>query len=149
MQCVRAVSANMPKKDFAADGIRSQLGPLEAEIMDVVWELGECSVREVKSRLPQDLAYTTVMTTLVRLFAKGFLQRTKVERKFLYSSRLTIKEWKRRVASEAALRFLSTPLASRELLFSCLWEVLAEQDPSALAKIRSHLCRRQQREFAR
>ena len=53
------------------------LGPLEAEIMDVVWDRGEVTVREVHQALTstRSIAYTTVMTTLGRLADKGLLQR--------------------------------------------------------------------------
>ena len=53
------------------------LGPLEAEIMDVVWERGEVTVRDVHQALRsgRPIAYTTVMTTLGRLADKGLLQR--------------------------------------------------------------------------
>lgn len=53
------------------------LGPLETEIMEVVWELGEVTVRDVHRRLlsRRDIAYTTVMTTLGRLTDKGLLRR--------------------------------------------------------------------------
>jgi predicted transcriptional regulator len=51
------------------------LGPLEGRIMRLVWQrqVGESfTVREVHEALG-DLAYTTVMTTMVRLAAKGLL----------------------------------------------------------------------------
>ena len=53
------------------------LGPLEAEIMDVVWDSGEVTVRDVHQALSADrtIAYTTVMTTLGRLADKGLLRR--------------------------------------------------------------------------
>ena len=53
------------------------LGPLETEIMEVVWDLGEVTVRDVHRRLlsKRDIAYTTVMTTLGRLTDKGLLRR--------------------------------------------------------------------------
>ena len=53
------------------------LGPLETEIMEVVWELDEVTVRDVHDRLSatRDIAYTTVMTTLGRLTDKGLLRR--------------------------------------------------------------------------
>ena len=53
------------------------LGPLETEIMEVVWELDEVTVRDVHRRLlaTRDIAYTTVMTTLGRLTDKGLLAR--------------------------------------------------------------------------
>ena len=43
--------------------------------MDVVWEGGELPVRDVQARLARRVAYTTVMTTLDRLFKKGFVTR--------------------------------------------------------------------------
>ena len=53
------------------------LGPLEAEIMDVVWDTGEVTVRDVHKALgtSRQLAYTTVMTTLGRLADKGLVKR--------------------------------------------------------------------------
>jgi len=53
------------------------LGPLEADIMDVVWDRGEVTVRDVHRSLQggRPVAYTTVMTTLGRLSEKGFLRR--------------------------------------------------------------------------
>ncbi len=57
------------------DRALSLLGPLEARIMRAVWsrELpDEFLVRDVHRLLPE-LAYTTVMTTVVRLAKKGLL----------------------------------------------------------------------------
>ena len=53
------------------------LGPLEAEIMDVVWDTGDVTVRDVHRSLNsvRPIAYTTVMTTLGRLTDKGLLRR--------------------------------------------------------------------------
>jgi predicted transcriptional regulator len=66
------------------------LGALEAEVMEAVWEEGrELSVRDVHARFEARLAYTTVMTTMDRLYKKGLLERRKEGRAFLYSARLT------------------------------------------------------------
>ncbi len=45
--------------------------------MEVVWELGDVTVRDVHRRLQRkrEVAYTTVMTTLGRLTDKGLLKR--------------------------------------------------------------------------
>ncbi len=53
------------------------LGPLETEVMETVWELGDTTVRDVHEALAdrRDLAYTTVMTTMARLASKGLLER--------------------------------------------------------------------------
>ncbi|MDQ3618533.1 MAG: BlaI/MecI/CopY family transcriptional regulator [Actinomycetota bacterium] len=53
------------------------LGPLESEIMDVVWDHAEVTVRDVHESLTatRPIAYTTVMTTLGRLAEKGLVKR--------------------------------------------------------------------------
>jgi predicted transcriptional regulator len=53
------------------------LGPLEADVMDAVWDRGDTTVRDVHAALAhrRDIAYTTVMTTMTRLAAKGLLKR--------------------------------------------------------------------------
>lgn len=55
------------------------LHELETEVMDVVWERGEASVRDVMRALnagaPKERAYTTYMTIMARLDAKGMLER--------------------------------------------------------------------------
>lgn len=53
------------------------LGPLETEVMETVWDLGETTVRDVFGKLAgqRNIAYTTVMTTMARLASKGLLAR--------------------------------------------------------------------------
>ncbi len=70
-------------------GQQMLLGPLEVQVMEILWGAGERSVRDVVERLDRKLAYTTVMTTLDRLFKKGLLDRQKSERAFLYSPRVS------------------------------------------------------------
>ena len=112
---------------------RMCIGPLEAEAMEILWDLGEGSVQDVLARLSQrGIAYTTVMTTLARLFMKGVLTRRKLDRKFLYRPRFTAEEWHKQVAMEAALCFLSTPDTSHELLMSCLKKAIALQSVAGL-----------------
>mgnify|MGYP001546731462 FL=1 len=59
------------------DALETLLGPLEQDVMDVVWGLGDATVRDVHERLrdDRDIAYTTVMTTMARLARKGLLER--------------------------------------------------------------------------
>lgn len=53
------------------------LGPLETEVMETTWRLGDSTVRDVHAELAtrRDIAYTTVMTTMARLASKGLLER--------------------------------------------------------------------------
>ena len=53
------------------DPLQAALGRLEREVMDVVWSSDEHTVKDVQGRLPRKAAYTTVMTTLDRLYKKG------------------------------------------------------------------------------
>ncbi len=49
------------------------LADREAELMEVLWDHGPSTVAEVRDRVPDDLAYTTVLTMLRTLEAKGFV----------------------------------------------------------------------------
>jgi predicted transcriptional regulator len=59
------------------DPLETLLGPLEQDVMDVVWQLGDATVRDVHDVLAdrRKIAYTTVMTTMTRLAGKGLLVR--------------------------------------------------------------------------
>jgi BlaI family penicillinase repressor len=56
-----------------------KLTKLELQIMEALWTLGPCSVREIQESFParKRPAYTTVQTTVYRLEIKGALRRTK------------------------------------------------------------------------
>jgi predicted transcriptional regulator len=108
------------------------LGSLEFELMEMLWNGGESCVRDVVPKLSRPLAYTTVMTTLDRLFKKGLLERRKSDRAFVYSPSFSRQEWDRRRAGNLVAGFLSGPNPSRELLLSCLLEAVGEHDASLL-----------------
>jgi predicted transcriptional regulator len=66
---------------------RRAMGALEAEVLEVLWRAkGAQTPNDVLAALDDDLAYTTVMTTLVRLHDKGLVERVKVGRSFSYSA---------------------------------------------------------------
>jgi predicted transcriptional regulator len=81
------------------DSLRAALGNLEREVMDVVWQTDETTVREVQAVLPRRVAYTTVMTTLDRLFKKGFVSRSRTGRAFVYRASRTRQQTEAAVAS--------------------------------------------------
>jgi predicted transcriptional regulator len=110
------------------------LGHLETAILEILWERGESSVHEVSERVARPLAYTTVMTTLDRLFKKGLLDRRKSERAFLYSPRLSRNEWERKRAGDLVSAFLDGE-RSGELLISCLVDVVGQRDKSLLDEL--------------
>lgn len=62
------------------------LGWLEAEILRVVWDKGDVTVRDVyeELRLRRRIAYTTVMSVLRNLAAKGLLEQDKSQAAYVY-----------------------------------------------------------------
>ena len=93
--------------------------------MRIVWERGgELSVRDVRDAVP-DLAYTTVMTTLDRLFKKGLLARRKSGRAFFYASRLGPDELRVRHARGVVGRLLAAARHSPAPVFSALVDSVA------------------------
>ncbi|HKO92378.1 MAG TPA: BlaI/MecI/CopY family transcriptional regulator [Polyangiaceae bacterium] len=74
-------------------GIELRLHDLEATVMDVVWtkNLARFAVSDVVALLEKqrEIAYTTVMTTLVRLHRKGLLEREREGKRYLYSAKLS------------------------------------------------------------
>jgi len=111
------------------------LGPLEITVMELLWASGESSVHDVVRKLDRPLAYTTVMTTLDRLFKKGLLDRRKSERAFFYSARLSRDAWEHRRAGEFVAGFLAGPQPSGDLLISCLVEAVGQQDEALLDEL--------------
>jgi predicted transcriptional regulator len=127
----------------------SALGHLEITVMEIVWDHGEGNVHDVVQHLDRPLAYTTVMTTLDRLFKKGLLARRKSERAFFYSPRLTRREWEHKRAGDFVAGFLAGPQPSGELLISCLVEAVGQQDEALLDELerkirmkRKELCKK-------
>ncbi len=63
---------------FNQEGLRKFMGDLEVEIMELVWKKANptVTVRDIYEllRVKRPIAYTTVMTTMVRLAEKGILR---------------------------------------------------------------------------
>lgn len=60
-------------------------GALEAEVLSILWDADKAlTATEVLAGVPGDLAYTTIMTTLTRLHAKGVVTRQPVGRAYAY-----------------------------------------------------------------
>lgn len=106
----------------------SALGPLEARVMQVLWTRGECSVHDVVKKMERPLAYTTVMTTLDRLYKKDLLSRRKSERAFIYLPRYSRTEWERQVTDRLVAGYLAGPRPLQEHLLSCFVDSLGHHD---------------------
>jgi BlaI family penicillinase repressor len=70
------------------------LAPLELDCMNILWPVGEGTVREIRDGLAQrrPRAYTTIMTIMDRLARKGIVERRKVGRAYLYRPNLSAED---------------------------------------------------------
>ena len=117
----------------------SDLGRREREVLSALRELGSATVHEVCQRLNAGLAYTTVMTTLDRLFRKGLLKREKKNRAFLYSASLSARDLEGQRAASLIRRFFSESDVQPEVLISCLVDAVHEYDTGLLDELESRI----------
>lgn len=115
----------------------SGFGPLEAEVMDIIWALaGPVSVGDVAERLnehrTEPLAYTTVMTVMARLADKQVLERRREGRGYLYepsaadAAGIAVKGVIRTYGDEAMAHFFEEARADPKMLRR-LQRLLGEQ----------------------
>jgi predicted transcriptional regulator len=112
--------------------LENSLGTLEREVMAVVWDRGEVNVKDVSPRLSSTVAYTTVMTTMDRLFKKGLLTRRKVGRAFVYRAAATRDELEGAVATELVQSLFDRPGNESLPLLSSLVDAVSERDRALL-----------------
>jgi len=112
----------------------AQLGPLEQQLLERLWDCGNATVRELLSDGQLKLAYTTVMTTLDRLYKKGLLDRDAEGRAFRYWPRQSRDDMQRAAAVEGIRQLISSDQSS-SLPLSYLVEAITEHDVELLDKL--------------
>jgi len=110
----------------------SRLGSLERDVLALVWERGESSVRDICARLESTVAYTTVMTTMDRLFKKGLLSRRKAGRAFVYRATVTRNELDGAVAAELVQSLLQRDGNEPLPILSSLVDAVSDRDRALL-----------------
>lgn len=117
------------------EAIIASLGSLERRTMDEVWSQKEVSVRQVEVAFDEIVAYTTVMTTLDRLYKKGFLNRRKAGRAFLYSPRFTPEELERGLAEDVIGSLLDSKIEHIEPVLACIVDAVSDRDRELLDEL--------------
>ena len=119
------------------DPIAAFLGPLEIRVLESLWRRDEeTSVRELADDFPGS-AYTTLMTTLDRLFKKGLLERARRDRAFLYRARFERADLAQELAKGEIARllgFASSRRTARPIL-STFVEAVGEKDALLLDEL--------------
>jgi predicted transcriptional regulator len=132
---------------FSVFGSRStpQLGPLERRLLREVWSRGNATVRELVETGRMQQAYTTVMTTMDRLYKKGLLDRAAEGKAFRYSPRHTPEELQRGAAIDGIKELLRSDQSS-SLPLSYLVEAISAHDAQLLDELQV-LIERKRREL--
>jgi predicted transcriptional regulator len=130
------------------DLLGARLGSLERRVIEIVWGGGEVTVRDAHARLGGKVAYTTVMTTLDRLYKKGLLSRTKRARAFAYSARATREELDAIVASDVVSGLLSDDWSAPIPFLSNLVDEVGRRDRALLDEL-ERLVRSKRRQLDR
>ena len=123
------------KRIFHFRASSAELGPLEERLLEALWTRGNATVRELIDEPCQGLAYTTVMTTLDRLFKKKLLSRKSEGRAFRYTPLVTRAELHRDAVGEAFRQLLDASPAG-SLPLSYLVEIVSERDAELLDDLR-------------
>jgi predicted transcriptional regulator len=110
------------------------LGPLETRVLDVLYGNGRAAtVRHMLPAFPE-LAYTTLMTTLDRLYRKGVLIRRRRGRAFVYEPRCSREQMLNELASNQFADMLAPPDA-RSAILSTLVHCVGRKDAALLDEL--------------
>jgi predicted transcriptional regulator len=113
---------------------KPNLGPFEQRLLQELWSRGSATVRELLADGQIRQAYTTVMTTVDRLYKKGMLDRTAEGRAFRYTPRQTPGEMQRVAAFEGIRQLLGSG-APTALPLSYLVEAVSAHDAQLLDEL--------------
>lgn len=117
------------------EAVKAALGELEREVMEEIWRSGETSVRHIHTAFDNRAAYTTLMTTLERLYKKGLLKRRKDGRAFLYAPRLSREDFTRSVARDVIDGLLGQTDGETKPVLACIVEAVGEYDSKMLDEL--------------
>jgi predicted transcriptional regulator len=130
---------SQPTKSSLISG--RQLGPLEDEILRVLWTRGDATVRELVEASAVNGAYTTIMTTLDRLYKKGLLERSPEGRAFRYRPRLSEVELNQNLVA-AGLKELLASAGEHEAPISFLVDTISQHDAALLEQLQQAVARK-------
>lgn len=116
------------------DGLVKVLGPLETEIMQILWHDKRSTVKKVHRKLSQqrDIAYTTVMTTMGRLAEKGVLDRHREGLAYVYTPAITEEEFVTMVVHQVLDGLMDD---YSDMAVDYMVDYLARNDPDELRRL--------------
>jgi predicted transcriptional regulator len=132
----------MPSPKFMLRGFRRPrevaslaLGKLERQVLDEAWKRSELTVRDVYLAFGESVAYTTLMTTLDRLFKKKLLNRRKDGRAFLYLPAVTREEFDQGIREDVVEGLLGHGADAVQPVLACIVDTVSERDRELLDEL--------------
>jgi predicted transcriptional regulator len=119
-------------------GLEKLLGPLEVQVMQIIWQDDRSTVKKVHRKLSQhrDIAYTTVMTTMSRLAEKGVLNRHREGLAYVYTPAITEDDFVTMVVQQVLDGLLDD---YSETAVDYMVDYLARRNPSELKRLQKAL----------
>jgi len=111
------------------------LGKLEREVLNEIWRRDEVSVRDVYLAFGESVAYTTLMTTLDRLFKKKLLTRRKDGRAFVYLPAVSPDELEQGIREDVIDGLLGHGAEAVQPLLACIVDTVSERDRELLDEL--------------
>jgi predicted transcriptional regulator len=134
--------ANMRSPKFTVRGFRaprdavlSSLGPLERKVLETAWRLKRANVRDMVDEFDNEFAYTTIMTTLDRLYKKGYLEREMSGRAFVYSPRVTQEQMQIGILGDVITGLLDSATRSVEPVLASIVDSVGDKDRKLLDEL--------------
>lgn len=111
------------------------LGKLERQVLNEAWQRGEVSVRDIYLSFGKEVAYTTIMTTLDRLFKKQLLTRRKDGRAFVYLPAVTSEELDQGIREDVIDGLLGHGVEAMQPVLACIVDAVSERDLESLDEL--------------
>jgi predicted transcriptional regulator len=110
-------------------------GPLELRVLDALWgRPAAACVRDLQPLFPH-VAYTTLMTTLDRLYRKNVLARDKAGRAYYYRPSVTRAELQSRLAGTALATMLPGDSSAVRPILSMFVDAVGRHDRALLGEL--------------
>ena len=103
--------------------------------MEEVWRQKEVSVRQVFASFRERVAYTTVMTTLDRLYKKNLLNRRKEGKAYFYSPRFSLEELELGLTEDVIGSLLNAGTEQIEPVLACIVDAVSDRDRELLDEL--------------
>ena len=125
----------MSGKNGATRQLETVFGPLEIRVLEALWaHEGPACVRDLQPEFP-GVAYTTLMTTLDRLFRKGTLTRVKSGRAFFYRPKSSQQELISELAGSTFATLLPGDAAAMRPILSMFVDTVGDRDHALLDEL--------------